>query len=467
MRAILFFFFLVSLSVKAQFFSPSYGNSVSKNNLIVDYDFQNPSSYSGSGTSVASANGKNVPAVLNGTSPAFFSDPGYVRFLPANGNYLMVGDLKTFYPQVTSSTRSGVFSLGIWFNPTGANGNVVSDLWSTTIADGYHTSDIEMVAGYLKFTVWPRSTVITTATTVSLNTWHHIVLVYTGSKVNAYLDGALVGTATYTREGPAMGSLTGSQYFGIGAYETTNLGSGAYGSFLLGNVKFYASALSTADVNNLYLAEEPNYDLLFMVDGTKNNATFPDIAGLGTTSTNRAGVSYNASTGGSLYFNGTVTGYTDFTFPLNGASTITVEMWVYPTALSGGMFFGFYNYDIYTYNNAIGYNTAAGDVFGLTATQASGCLNNWKHYVFVMKEGSVTNNKIYLNGVNQTLSQILASPNNANASFSNGVGRIGSWGINTNYIQPMYVTKFKVYNRELTQAEITSKFNQDKARHGL
>ena len=110
MRAILFFF-LVSLSVKAQFFSPSYGNSVSKNNLIVDYDFQNPSSYSGSGTSVASANGKNVPAVLNGTSPAFFSDPGYVRFLPANGNYLMVGDLRTFYPQVTSSTRSGVFTL--------------------------------------------------------------------------------------------------------------------------------------------------------------------------------------------------------------------------------------------------------------------------------------------------------------------------------------------------------------------
>jgi len=233
----------------------------------------------------------------------------------------------------------------------------------------------------------------------------------------------------------------------------------------LGDVKFYATALSSADVSNLYLAEEPNYDLLFMVDGTKNNATYPDIAGLGTTSTNRSGVSYNASTGGSLYFNGTTTGYTDFTFPLNGATTITVEMWVNPTALSGGMFFGFYNYDIYKYNNAIGYNTAVGDVYGMNATQTSGCLNTWKHYVFVMKEGSVTNNKIYLNGVNQTLSQILATPNNANASFSNGAGRIGSWGINANYPQPMYVTKFKVYNRELTQAEITAKFNKDKARY--
>ena len=461
---ILFLFF--SLSLNAQFFAPMYSNSVSKNNLIVDYDFQNATSFSGTGTSVASANGKNVPATLNG-SPAFFADPGYVQFKPANTNYLMIGDLKTFYPQVTSSTRSGVFSLGIWFNPTGADGNIVSDLWSSTISNGYHTSDIEMVAGYLKFTVWPRTTVITTATTVSLNTWHHIVLVYDGSNVRAYLDGTIVGTATYTRIGPAMGSLTTSQYFGIGAYETTNLGSGAYGSFLLGNVKFYSSALSAADVNNLYLAEEPNYDLLFIVDGTKNNATYPDIAGLGTSSTNRAGVSYNVSTGGSLYFNGTATGYTDFSFPLNGASTITVEMWVYPTAFSGGMFFGFYNYDVYTYLNAIGYNTAVGDVYGLTAAQASGCLNNWKHYVFVMKSGSVTNNKIYLNGVNQTLSQILATPENANASFSGGVGRIGSWGINTNYVQPMYVTKFKIYDRELTQAEITSKFNKDKSRYGL
>lgn len=470
----IFSFILLFLCVytQAQFFSPVYSNSVSKNNLIIDYDFQNVISYSGTGTSVASANGKNVPATLNG-SPNFFADPGYVQFKPASSNYLMIGDLKTFYPQVTSTTRSGVFSLSIWFNPTGPNGNVVSDLWSSTISSGYHTSDIEMVGGYLKFTVWPRSTVITTATTVSLNVWHHIVLVYTGSKVNAYLDGALAGTATYTREGPAMGSLTTSQYFGIGAYETTNLGSGAYGSFLLGNVKFYANALSTKDVNNLYLAEEPNYDLVFMLDaGTTSSypgsgTTWKDISGAAKTATNNSAtaVSYNVAASGCLYYNGS--GYSNFSFDLNGATTITVEMWVNPTALSGGMFFGFYTYDIYTYYNAIGYNTANSDVYGINSTQTTGFLNTWKHYVFVMKEGSVTNNKIYINGVNQTLSQVLGTPNNATATFNGGVGRIGSWVINANYLQSMYLTKFKIYNRELTQAEITAKFNKDKARHGL
>lgn len=470
MRAILFFF-LVSLSLNAQFFSPSYGNSVSKNNLIVDYDFQNPSSFTGSGTSVASANGKNVPAVLNGTSPTFFSDPGYVRFLPANGNYLMVGDLKTFYPQVTSSTRSGVFTLSLWFNPTGLNGVVVSDLWSSTINSGYHTTDIEMVNGYLNFAVWPRSTYITTASTVSLNNWHHVVLSYTGSKVKAYLDGILVNTATYTREGPAMGSLTSSQYFGIGATDGTNFGSGAYGNFLLGNVKFYASSLSDADINQIYRDEKTKYDLSFLLDAGNassypgSGTTWYDISGAAKTADIRTGMSYATAAAGCMYFNGST--YSNFGFNLNGANTLTVEMWVYPTALNGGMFFGFYTYDVFTSNGALGFNTSAGDLYGLTSAQTSGFINNWKHYVFVMKSGSVTSNKIYVNGVQQSLSQILGSPSDAYANFNGGIGRIASWAINASYLQSMYLTKFKVYNRELTQAEITSKFNQDKARHGL
>lgn len=465
---LIFILFFFSFSLQAQFFAPVYPNSTTKNNLILDYNFQSSTSYAGSGTSVTSTTGKNVPATLAG-SPTFFTDPGYVRFLPASSNYLMVGDLRTFYPPVTSSSRSGVFTISLWFNPTALNGNVVTDLNSTSVGGGYHTTDIEMVGGKLYFSVWPRTTIFNSGT-ITLNAWHHVVLVYTGSKLNAYVDNSLVGSATYTRIGPHMSSLSDSQYFAVGATDGTHMGSGAYGSFLLSNMKFYATALSAVDVNNLYRSEEPNYDLLFMVDGAINTATSPswsDISGGGVTAINRAGASFNASASGSVYYNGAVNGYTDFSFALNGATTITVEMWVLPTVLNGGMFFGFFNYDVYSYNNALGYNTAVGDLFGMNSTQTNGFINTWKHYVFVMSEGSVTSNKIYVNGVNQTLTTILPNPNNANASFSNGVGRIGCWGVNTNYTQPMYVTKFKVYNRELTQAEITAKFNKDKARHGL
>ncbi|MFM7019636.1 MAG: LamG-like jellyroll fold domain-containing protein [Aquirufa sp.] len=467
MRAILLLFLLIPAMAKAQFFAPAYGNAVSKNNLMVDYDFSNANTYAGSGTTVNNLTGKSAPAYFY-NSPAFIKDPGYLKFTSASAQYMVLGDFKTYYPATSSTTRSGVFTVSLWFNPTTLNGIVLTDLNSSTINGGYHTADIEMVNGYLKFSVWPRTSILTTASTVSLNTWHHVVLAYTGTDVKAYVDNIAVGTATYTREGPAMG--TGSQYFGIAAYDITHMGSASYGNFLLADFKFYASALSAGEVSNLYNAEKTNYSLVFMLD-PMYAASYPgsgsvwyDISGGNQSSTNTANVTYNTAAGGSMYFNGS--GYSDFSFNLNGASTLTVELWAYPTSLTNGMFFGFYAYDVYLVSNLLGYNTSAGDLYGLNTTQTSGFANTWRHYVFVMREGGVTNNKIYVNGVLQSLAQQLGTPSNATAVFNAGAGRIGGWRINTNYTQQMYMSYFKIYNRELTQSEITNKFNASKTRHG-
>ena len=221
---ILILFLLIPSVLLAQFYSPSYNGSVTKNSLYVNYDFSKSSSYPGSGTTVYSTTNNGLNASLF-NSPTFFSDPGYVRFLPGNSQYMLLGDLRNAYPPVSSSTRSGIFTISLWFNPTSANGIVLSDLNSTSISGGYYTSDIEMVGGYLKFSVWPRTTYLTSAA-VTLNAWHHVVLVYTGNSVRAYLDNALVGTATYTRIGPHMSSLTDSQYFCVAAYESSHMGAG-------------------------------------------------------------------------------------------------------------------------------------------------------------------------------------------------------------------------------------------------
>ena len=460
-------FFLLSHLVQAQFFAPAYPNSISKNNLIVNYDFANPTSYSGTGTSVASTNGTNLPATLS-SSPVFYKDPGYLKFNAANSQYMLMGDFKNYYPPVSSSSRSGVFTISLWFNPTAANGVVLSDLNSTTINGGYHTSDIEMVGGYLKFSVWQKNVIITTASTVSLNTWHHVVLTYTGNSVVAYLDGALINSATYTRDGPAMSSLTTSQYFALAATDGTHMGSGAYGSFLLADVKWYAASLSAAEVYQLYLDEAPEYDLVLMLDASKNYLSYPgsgttwnDISGNAKTATNAAGVSYSTSGNGIMYYNGTSTGYTDFNFNLGSATTLSFEMWVYPTTLTNSMFFGFNLYDVYANSGSLGFNSSMGDNYGITAAQVSslGLLNNWNHYVFVMNSGSYLQNKIYINGVKQTLTQIQGSQNTSTVNFNGGVGRIACWIFNNNFMQNMYLSKFKVYRRELTQNEITSKFN--------
>ncbi len=470
-----FILFFLCQYAEAQFFGPVYSNSISKNNLIVDYNFLNATSFTGTGSNVTSTTGLNLPATLAG-APTFYPDPGYIKFSASNSQYLMMGDFKNYYTPVSSSSRTGVFSISIWFNPSSLNGVILNDLNSTTIASGYHTTDIEMIGGYLKFSVWPKTGVISTSSAVLLNIWHHVVLTYSGNSIVAYLDGSLINTSTYNREGPAMSSLATSQYFAIGGYDNiTNMGSGVAGSFLLSNVKFYASSLSAAEVSQLYLSEKLNYDLVLMLDASSNQLSYPgsgsnwkDISGAVKSATNTSGATYNAAAAGSVYYNG-ASGYTDFIFDLNGASTITIEMWAYPTAFGGGMFWGFSLFDMWAASGALGFNSGAGDQFGLTSTQVTnlGLLNNWKHYTFIINAGSYLNNKIYINGVNQTLSQIQGTQSTSSINFNSGVGRIGCWVFNTSYLQTMYMTFFKIYDRELTQAEINTKFNQTKARHGL
>lgn len=168
----------------------------------------------------------------------------------------------------------------------------------------------------------------------------------------------------------------------------------------------------------------------------------------------------------SITFNGT--NWADFT--CNNLSTIaTVEMWARVKSSSNRMIFGWGNYDVY-FSGSLGFNTANSDIYGISSATATSLnlLNNWHHYVFQMTtSGSYTNNKMYIDGVLQTLSQQTGFQNPAQLSFNNGNGRIAGWRTNTNYLMPMDCNIFKIYNRALTQAEITQNYNAHRGRFGL
>lgn len=70
-----------------------------------------------------------------------------------------------------------------------------------------------------------------------------------------------------------------------------------------------------------------------------------------------------------------------------------------------------------------------------------------------------TNNKIYVNGEIQTLSQVLASENSSNRTFNSGSGKVSGWIQNGSWNQPMDIALFRVYNRALSQTEITNNYN--------
>jgi hypothetical protein len=196
------------------------------------------------------------------------------------------------------------------------------------------------------------------------------------------------------------------------------------------------------------------------------NTAYGLIAGLNNTLT--GGVTFSSSNSG--YF--TLDGVNDnipFTLPTFG-TTLSIVMWAKVKSFTGGMLLGFNLYDVWTSSGALGYNTASSDLYGLTSTQVTNLslLNQWKHYVFEMRtDVSYTNNKIYINGQLQSISQVTGTEGTSNRSFNSGNGRISSWLFNDNYFISMDLALFSIYNRTLTAAEILQNYNATKRRYGL
>lgn len=192
--------------------------------------------------------------------------------------------------------------------------------------------------------------------------------------------------------------------------------------------------------------------------------TWNDLSGNGSHVT-LTSTSFNSANGGSIVFNGT-SSFANFNANIGSTNAVTVDMWVRTNSLANGMYFGFNLYDAWVYDGAIGYNTSAGDLFGITRNRVIelGVEGAWKHLVFVMYAGSKTNNKIYVNGINETLSQIQGTFNATNSNFNSGAGRISSWRFDLNWLMNLNVASFKIYNRELSQQEITNNFNASRQR---
>ena len=198
-----------------------------------------------------------------------------------------------------------------------------------------------------------------------------------------------------------------------------------------------------------------------------SGTTWNDLSGNGSNVT-LTSTTFNSANGGSIVFNGT-SSYANFNANIGSTNVVTLDMWVKTNSLNsptGAMYFGFNMYDAWTYQGGIGYNTGAGDLYGITSTKVNelGVEGAWKHLVFVMYAGSKTNNKIYVNGINETLSQIQGTFNATNSNFNSGAGRISSWRNDFNWYMNLNVASFKIYNRELSQQEITNNFNASRQR---
>jgi len=212
-------------------------------------------------------------------------------------------------------------------------------------------------------------------------------------------------------------------------------------------------------------------DNLALYYDTWNAKSYP---GSGTTITNLMDTSNTGTiTGGPAYTDQALihagnADYTDGSVPNFGTpSKVTVEMYCKPTSFVGFMFFGWNLYDVYCPSSNIGYNTGNSDCYGVTAARVStiGVLNNWTHFAFVMDDTTYANNKIYINGVNESLSQILSSEATIYTDFNSGVFRIGGWRYGAGYHINMDFAVLRIYTTELTATEVEENYASIRSRY--
>ena len=197
-----------------------------------------------------------------------------------------------------------------------------------------------------------------------------------------------------------------------------------------------------------------------------------------------------------------VSGTVDFAAPniltgITSTTTVTVEILAQihidtqVQADEGYMIFGWEKYDVWTgpvigdgTQIALGFNTSGSEVYGLSPLRVEQLGINkddgptdadhdtlpgqWTHYIFEMKSDvSYTNNKIYINGNLQTALEVVRAgtgekPHNRHFNVNGNdeaEGRISGWRFNNNYKIPMEISLFRVYNKALTQEEVTERYD--------
>lgn len=260
-------FCLLSLNAWSQISLPVQQSFLPKNSLVVDYDFSKTTSYTRNATTVT-----NIASTLT-SSASLVATPNYMNslgFISFNGSsqYLTTPDLRPYFKSVNSSVQ-GSFTMSMWVYPTQLNGVIVSELNSQTPSVGWHASNIEIVNGVFKFRVWASSTAISSSS-VSLNQWYHLALVYDGTKSKAYLNGILQGTQIVDREIP-----TSYQHYAIAASEITNMGSGGgYGGFNLAQFKIHNLPFTDKEVLQEYESRKSEFDYTIHSPSTNSAPTY-------------------------------------------------------------------------------------------------------------------------------------------------------------------------------------------------
>lgn len=314
------FYYLAILCIQftalGQIGLPIQQSMLPKNNLVVNYDFSKPASFTRGNAFVTNISASGNGSVVN--APIFMNSLGFIELDGVN-EYLVTPNVRPYFKSVNSSVQKS-FTMSLWLYPTALNGVIVSELDSQTPSSGFHATNIEIVNGFIKYRVWD-SPILTSSLALNLNRWYHIAMVYNGTSVKAYLNGVLQGTQTAARDIPSI-----AQNYAIGASETTYMGSGGYGKFNLAQFKLYNLPLSDLDILQDYLARKDEFDYTIHSPSTNTNPTYWSVSSVWNGETTFGNLHYTPG------INNTTLGWAAGTNDVNQSITLSYDA---PTTIKG------------------------------------------------------------------------------------------------------------------------------------
>jgi MSHA biogenesis protein MshQ len=434
---------------------------------VAEYRFDELT-WDGTTNDVLDSSGNALHGLSQGTLPvsglvcnaADFDRSNHIQV--ANNSLLELGDSNADYtvnfwlnPRSTTSNWSGILHKGninyertfaAWFRPSSSR--IHHRVSTTSNSNEGHDTDAAL----------------------GLNTWSMVTLVKQGNQLMTYINGTLDKQSTLAG---ASISNDGTLYIGDDPWYT---GIDA----LMDELTIFDSALDvtvieTIRTNNLagngwdgstrtcpavaiplleYRFEENSWngDADEILDSTGNdhhakvnNNSSPETASPALTG-NPGTCGYASQNDGSIQVTG---------LPLDtttaGVKT-TVTFWMNWDGTNSVMPIGWNNHDIWMISGSMGFNTWSSDVYGISS---DGLANGWHHVAVEFTNGSVTSNRMHIDGVEQVLTQRQGSPNNSRA-YVNSQLRVGGVSNSSGYDFHGLLDEFRVYESALTTAQVAT-----------
>ena len=314
-------------------------------------------------------------------------------------------------------------------------------------------------SGQIHFRVDPGNQGLDSNTALVTGVWYFITGVYDSGTLKLYINGALDKSAA----GITMNTGSGnddSLYLGKSALYNTIKSK-------IDEFMIFSKALTLSEITDLYALTHDcsgtcytgPLAVYYMDESSWNVGTAGEVK-------DSSGNGYNGTPYGNTAINTTDShiGYSGEFSASNGTIDIsglpvstssddqtTVTFWMKWLGGNSEMPIGWTSYDLWFSSDRFGFNTAQGDIYGITGASAK-LADNWHHIAAVFTNSGTLQNSLFIDGVEQPLSTVQGS-SHANRTAGTNF-RISGWLNNSSYKFNGLIDELRIYCRGLSASEI-------------